>query len=447
MKEEEEEAARIELEPEPESLEDPEDVHRIISEYQRGFNEARLEFGSTLVATPARKMSARAKGRVLGRYNRLGPDRTEWDDVDVAAADLGVVAEEMERGVLFSLNTLNLEGASSVMGEAIMRDELVNTKWSEEQAVLAVVGYTYAALMFERLLEMGQIDRMKHDTVQQKVENSQMRIEELSVMVDGAALRAALDTAEQHWFVGRLRAGVVPGQIAQQARQYQAHKRRLDADAATASGRAEAPPVLIPVAGAPLDGVVLRRWFEAAKAGELMVLRTMVERWPPLLTRASAGVENTALHWAAAKGHASAVQLLIKSGAPLEQQNFSGATPLHSAAANGEQAGARALLSAGASHAVTDYADQTPHDAALSRGCNDVVKLIAHFGLARRMDAQRQRGTPLSTLTALHKAPTQDQLNEGVLPAHACLYPASVRLLLPCICTPCRRGFEPERLD
>ncbi len=401
---EEEAAARIaedEPEPEPEPLaEDPEelDVRRIISDYQRGFNEARLEFGSTLVATPARKMSARAKGRVRGRYMRLGPDHSEWDAVDVAEADQGVVAREMERSVLLSLSTLNIEGASSVLREALMRDQVIITKWNEEEAVLAVVGYTYAVLMFERLLEMGQITGTNKGTVHQKIRNSELRKEELSAMVDGAALRAALDTAEQHWFVGRLRAGVVPGQIAQQARQYQAQKRRFDAGAATtATGRARAAPVLIPVAGAPLDGVVLRRWFAAAKEGEIVALRTMAERWPPLLTRASVGVGNTALHWAAAKGHASAVQLLIKSGASLEQRNESGATPLHSAAANGEQAAVRALLAAGASHTVTDYSEQTPHEAALSRGCKDVVKLIAHFGLARRMAAQRQRGKLIAT--------------------------------------------------
>ena len=88
LKEEEEAVARLsddEPEPEPEPVEeDPEElnVQQIISEYQRGFNEARLEFGSTLVATPARKMSARAKGRVRGRYMRLDPDHSEWDDVE-----------------------------------------------------------------------------------------------------------------------------------------------------------------------------------------------------------------------------------------------------------------------------------------------------------------------------------------------------------------------------
>ena len=232
-------------------------------------------------------MSARAKGRVRGRYMRVGPDHTAWDAVDVAEADRGVVASGMERSVLLSLSALNEQGASAVLQEALMRDQVVSARWNEEEAVLAVVGYTYAALMFERLLEMGQVTETDKGAVEQKIQNSQLRREELSAMVDGAALRGALDTAEQHWFIGRLRAGVVPGQIAQQARQYQAQKRRADASAV--AGPACAAPVLIPVAGAPLDGVVLRRWFTAAKSGEIVALRTMVERWPPLLTAASAG--------------------------------------------------------------------------------------------------------------------------------------------------------------
>ena len=47
--------------------EEPLDASQVLSEYQRGFNEARLEFDSTMIATPERKASARAKGRVRGR--------------------------------------------------------------------------------------------------------------------------------------------------------------------------------------------------------------------------------------------------------------------------------------------------------------------------------------------------------------------------------------------
>ena len=43
---------------------------------------------------------------------------------------------------------------------------------------------------------------------------------------------------------------------------------------------------------------------------------------------------HTALHWAAAKGHASTARWLIAAGAPVTVTNASGATPLHAAADN-----------------------------------------------------------------------------------------------------------------
>ena len=51
-----------------------------------------------------------------------------------------------------------------------------------------------------------------------------------------------------------------------------------------------------------------------------------------LLHEASGGVGNTALHWAAAKGHAGCVRLLLQEGAPLEQLNAAGGSALHSSA-------------------------------------------------------------------------------------------------------------------
>ena len=38
-------------------------------------------------------------------------------------------------------------------------------------------------------------------------------------------------------------------------------------------------PVLIPVAGSPMDSALIQRWFTAAKRGETVALQTMIERW------------------------------------------------------------------------------------------------------------------------------------------------------------------------
>ena len=38
-------------------------------------------------------------------------------------------------------------------------------------------------------------------------------------------------------------------------------------------------PVLIPVAGSPMDSALIQRWFTAAKRGETVAIQTMIERW------------------------------------------------------------------------------------------------------------------------------------------------------------------------
>ena len=96
------------------------------------------------------------------------------------------------------------------------------------------------------------------------------------------------------------RAGVVPGQIAAKARQYQKEKlaqekRAMGGGAVRSSTKPPTcllsawplkwcrcvlqAPVLIPVAGSPMDSALIQRWFTAAKRGETVALQTMIERW------------------------------------------------------------------------------------------------------------------------------------------------------------------------
>ena len=109
--------------------------------------------------------------------------------MDVAEADRTAVSEGMGRSSLLSQNSLSFEGASSVLREALTYDHAINAKWNEESAVLATVNYTYASLMFERLIQMGAIHPPGVANAHSKVKNCQLRKEELSSMVDGAALR------------------------------------------------------------------------------------------------------------------------------------------------------------------------------------------------------------------------------------------------------------------
>ncbi len=56
----------------------------------------------------------------------------------------------------------------------------------------------------------------------------------------------------------------------------------------------------------------------------------------------------TALHWAARRGHATCMQLLLAAGAAVEATDAGGITALHQAAMSGCGACVQALLAAGA---------------------------------------------------------------------------------------------------
>ena len=60
---------------------------------------------------------------------------------------------------------------------------------------------------------------------------------------------------------------------------------------------------------------------------------------------------HTALHWAAAKGHAASVRWLLAAGASAAVLNASGATPLHAAADNQQLGCVEVLLLLGGADA------------------------------------------------------------------------------------------------
>jgi hypothetical protein len=68
----------------------------------------------------------------------------------------------------------------------------------------------------------------------------------------------------------------------------------------------------------------------------------------------------TPLHWAAASGSVTAVDLLVRAGASPNAANLAGMTPLHWAAAWGHVAAAAALLEAGADKNARDVGGATP---------------------------------------------------------------------------------------
>lgn len=90
---------------------------------------------------------------------------------------------------------------------------------------------------------------------------------------------------------------------------------------------------------------VCLEWVEAAKAGDCMELRRLLRAWPCLLNhQVGGGLQCTAAHWAAANGHADALQQLLEWGADVMVQTATGCLPLHSAAAAGRAECAQQLL-------------------------------------------------------------------------------------------------------
>ena len=126
-----------------------------------------------------------------------------------------------------------------------------------------------------------------------------------------------------------------------------------------------------------------RDWLRAARAGSLEAMRALHEAATPDEQRALAAVRepgasssgHTALHWAAAGGHAElASWLLSLEGTDVGAVNNGGSTPLHSAAAH-DHSGLVSLLldpdrgaAAAAAAAACDTNGDTPFAVAAARG-------------------------------------------------------------------------------
>lgn len=130
-----------------------------------------------------------------------------------------------------------------------------------------------------------------------------------------------------------------------------------------------------------------RAWLEAARRGDQQSMEGMggavVHKAAriPLLSYRGEGtslgmIGHSALHWAAAKGHAPLASWLIGARADVELRNNAASTPLHTAAANGKMDIARILLAAGARTDTSDSEGKSPRDVALERGHSALGRAI-----------------------------------------------------------------------
>lgn len=136
---------------------------------------------------------------------------------------------------------------------------------------------------------------------------------------------------------------------------------------ATSLGREDAATAHAPedVATAPASAEQrayaerVRAWQAAAKTGDVAALHAQLSAHPDLLHNRSEHTAekllgNTALHWACAGGHATAVAALLEARADPRGRNNGGSTPLHTAASHNRVEVVELLLAAGADPSLED---------------------------------------------------------------------------------------------
>ncbi|MBA3269128.1 MAG: ankyrin repeat domain-containing protein [Acidobacteria bacterium] len=118
---------------------------------------------------------------------------------------------------------------------------------------------------------------------------------------------------------------------------------------------------------------------DAAMTGDMAAVRALLSRKADV--NAAQGDGSTALHWAAYKGDAAMVQLLIASGAAVNlKTRLGGITPLMMAAKNGDAAILKLLLDAKGAVGAPNSNGTTPLMLAAASGKADAVSLLLDRG-------------------------------------------------------------------
>lgn len=144
----------------------------------------------------------------------------------------------------------------------------------------------------------------------------------------------------------------------------------------------------------------------AAGLGDLAMLQLLLDRGADL--ESANGLDETALHCAAARRQLAAVRFLLAAGAEIRCTSIYSGGPLNAAASAGDPAIVRELILAGGEVATRNAFGETPLHEAVSRRHGrldggvaadeaEVVRLLLAAGAA--VDARTRRGE-----TALHQA-------------------------------------------
>lgn len=140
-----------------------------------------------------------------------------------------------------------------------------------------------------------------------------------------------------------------------------------------------------------------RAFLQAAKDGDTGALRELLDTSSAeLIEFRGAGTPdgvsgNTAAHWAAARGHIGALEILLKAGAPVGATNHGGSTALQAAVLNGHAKAVRLLRRHGADADAPDEFGDSALDLAQVEGPLGGLTAAARALDLPRAAASRQR--------------------------------------------------------
>ena len=146
---------------------------------------------------------------------------------------------------------------------------------------------------------------------------------------------------------------------------------------------------------------------------------------PTIIHYKGQGLEQTALHWACAKGHEKAVEFLIEKRANIEASNANQSRPLHAAAASGSIEVVSMLLQAGVTVTRQDGEGRNCEQIAESRGHTELAKLLQekHHAVtdARDKAASAAQAAAYAAAAAARKdiipilSPVEDVIAQGLV--------------------------------
>ena len=131
------------------------------------------------------------------------------------------------------------------------------------------------------------------------------------------------------------------------------------------------------------------KWFEAARYGNLAIVRQLLKGNPQLVAYHGAGtvygfVGNSALHWAVSRNDEPMARILLQNGAAVNAQNNGGSTPLHTACAHGHARIVPLLLQHGANPLLVDCCQETASDVTHPAAKGRIRPLLQVFQCRRK---------------------------------------------------------------